>query len=66
LKSDWKITKKLHEMIAYIPEFVVDVLIAEKDNKLQVNVHGTFHLGNFYELSNWGAVNGVNRECKVF
>ncbi len=27
---------------------------------------GTFHLGNLYEMSNWGAVNGVNRESTVY
>jgi hypothetical protein len=31
-----------------------------------MEVFGQFHLGNLYEMSNWGVVNGVNRESKVF
>jgi hypothetical protein len=42
-------------------------VIAEHDNGgILISVFGTFHLGNLYEMSNWGAINGVNRESKVF
>ena len=41
--------------------------IAESDSgEMLTKVHGTFHLGNLYEMSNWGTVNGVNRDSKVF
>ena len=66
LKADWRITKKLYEIVQYIPEFVADVIIAKQDQGMLMNVYGTFHLGNLYELSNWGAINGVNRDSKVF
>jgi hypothetical protein len=66
LKGDWKVTNRLYEMVSYIPEFVVDVLIAQQENGMLMHVYGEFHLGNLYEMSNWGAVNGVNRDSKVF
>lgn len=66
LKGEWKITKKLYEMATYIPEFIADVVIAEAESGLLTEVFGTFHLGNLYEMSNWGAVNGVNRDSKVY
>ena len=65
--EDWRITQKLEELVQYIPDFIADVIIAENENgQMLTKVYGTFHLGNLYELSNWGAVNGVNRDSKVF
>jgi len=46
---------------------VVDTILAEKEgNGILLDVFGAFHLGNMYEMSNWGAVNGMNRESKVY
>jgi hypothetical protein len=64
--EEWRITKKLHELVQFIPDFVADMVIAESENDMLTKVYGTFHLGNLYEMSNWGAVNGVNRDSKVF
>lgn len=61
LKADWKVSKKLFEIVQYIPEFVAEAILADN-----INVYGSFHLGNLYEMSNWGSVNGVNRDSKVF
>jgi len=67
LKDDWKLTNKLHDIIQYLPEFVADVSIEESESGgMLLEVLGQFHLGNSYEMSNWGAVSGVNRESKVF
>jgi hypothetical protein len=30
-----------------------------------MKVFGTFHLGNYYEISNWG-LSGMNRDSRVF
>ena len=50
-----------------MPDFVADIAIAESESgEMLTKVYGTFHLGNLYEMSNWGAVNGVNRDSKVF
>lgn len=65
LKSDWRVTKKLCEMVAYIPEFIADVVIAEADQGMLMKVFGTFHLGYLYQMSNWGT-NGMNRDSKIF
>jgi hypothetical protein len=61
------VTKKLHEIIMYIPEFVADIAIEESENGsgMLLKVMGTFHLGNNYEMSNWGA-SGINRESRIF
>ena len=61
LKSEWKIAKKLYEIVQYIPDFISEVKITEEE----MNVYGSFHLGFLYELSNWGA-NGVDRNSRVF
>lgn len=46
---------------------MVDTILAEKEgNGILLDVFGAFHLGNMYEMSNWGAVNGMNRESKVY
>jgi hypothetical protein len=29
IKSDWQVSKKLHEIIMYLPEFVADIAIEE-------------------------------------
>jgi len=51
----------------YIPEFVADVIIeeAETNGGMLLKVLGTFHLGNNYEMSNWGP-GGINRDSRVF
>jgi hypothetical protein len=41
LKSEWKIAKKLYEIVQYIPEFISEVKIEEEEMK----VTGQFHLG---------------------
>lgn len=61
LRTQWKIAKKLYEIIQYIPEFISEVKISEEEGKL----FGTFHVGFLYELSNWG-INGIDRISKVF
>ncbi len=66
IKGEWKITQKLVEIAQYIPEFVADMIIAESEHGMLMKVYGNFHLGNNYEMSNWGAINGVNRDSKVF
>lgn len=61
LKSEWKIAKKLYEIVQYIPEFVSEVKITEEELK----VYGIFHLGYLYEMSNWG-LGGVDRSSRIF
>lgn len=46
LKTEWKIAKKLYEIVQYIPEFISEVKIAEEEAKS----FGTFHLGYLYNL----------------
>jgi hypothetical protein len=47
LKGDWKETKRLFEMVQYIPEFMVDTLVGEKEgNGILLDVFGSFHLGS--------------------
>ena len=63
LKADWKVSKKLFEIVQYIPEFVAEAILADN-----INVYGSFHLGNLYEMSNWGSVNeltGILRSSTV-
>jgi hypothetical protein len=61
LKSEWKIAKKLYEIVQYIPEFISEVKITEEELK----VYGNFHLGYLYEMSNWG-LSGVDRGSRIF
>lgn len=66
VREEWRVNRKLYEIIMYIPEFVADVAIEEQENGgMLLKVVGTFHLGNSYEMSNWG-VNGVNRDSRIF
>ncbi len=46
MKTDWKIAKKLYEMVQYIPEFIADVKVSEDEGKQ----YGTFHLGYLYNI----------------
>lgn len=62
LKSDWKIAKKLYEIVQYIPDFISEVLITEEEMK----VYGHFHLEYIYNLNDWLPPNGINSESKVF
>lgn len=34
LKSEWKIAKKLYEIVQYIPEFISEVKIEEEEMKV--------------------------------
>ena len=34
LRSDWKIAKKLYEIVQYIPDFISEVKIAEEEMKV--------------------------------
>lgn len=61
LRSEWKIAKKLYEIVQYIPEFISEAKITEEEMK----VYGKFHLGFLYEMSNWG-ITGVDRQSRVF
>ena len=61
LKSEWKIAKKLYEIVQYIPEFISEVKITEEEMK----VYGVFHLGELYDMAEW-APNGVNKDSKVY
>ncbi len=61
MKSQWKIAKKLYEIVQYIPDFISEVKITEEEMK----VYGLFHLGFLYEMSNWGT-SGVDRNSRVF
>lgn len=50
LKSEWKIAKKLYEIVQYIPEFISEVQTTEEEMK----PYGTFHLGTAYDINEWG------------
>jgi hypothetical protein len=56
LKSDWKIAKKLYEIVQYIPDFISEVKVEEEED---AKVVGMFHLGYTYDITEWGP-NGVN------
>ena len=61
LKSEWKIAKKLYEIVQYIPEFISEVKITEEE----MRVYGQFHLGYQYDITEWGPA-GINKDSKVF
>lgn len=61
LKSDWKIAKKLYEIVQYIPDFISEVKITEEEMK----VYGHFNLGYLYDLNEWGPT-GQNKESRIF
>jgi hypothetical protein len=46
LKQDWKVAKKVYEIVQYIPEFIQEVKITEEEMKQ----YGTFHLGYLYNI----------------
>mmetsp|Transcript_21207 Transcript_21207/g.20369 ORF Transcript_21207/g.20369 Transcript_21207/m.20369 type:complete len:206 (+) Transcript_21207:251-868(+) len=62
LKSEWKIAKKLYEIVQYIPEFITEVKIGEEE----MRVYGCFHLGYLYDLREWQEENGVNKGSKLY
>lgn len=61
MRSEWRVIKKIHQIVQYIPDFIDEVIETEDEMK----VFGTFHLGNYYEISNWG-LSGMNRDSRVF
>ena len=51
IKQEWKIAKKLYEIVQYIPDFISEVKLHEGE---EVVNYGTFHLGYLYNLdSTW-------------
>lgn len=61
LRTEWRIVKKIHEIVQYIPDFIDEV----KETEEELKVFGTFHLGYIYEISNWG-MSGMNRDSRIF
>lgn len=49
LKSEWKVAKKLYEIVQYIPDFISEVKIEEEE----VKMYGRFHLGHYYDVRDW-------------
>ena len=61
LKSEWKIAKKLYEIVQYIPDFIADIITTEEEMK----VYGKFHLGETYDITEWG-MDSQNKDAKIF
>ena len=50
MKGEWRVSTRLKEIVQQIPSFIQEVKGSEGNLE---KFYGRYHLGQFYELSNW-------------